>query len=179
MAMPLEAQLFGRFVLRSDGHMAWDQGLPVSYTQQLAALLILNRTGLPSEWLARLIFPHTRAPEQAIHTVQMAASTLRKHLGSKAAVRFNSQKYRLNPHLPLTADVHEFDRALATARSATGDALLESLSKAVAVYRAPLLTNWQYPWVEPIRAYYQSSYASAAAQLASVQSARGQPNDHW
>jgi DNA-binding SARP family transcriptional activator len=97
---------------------------------------------------------------------------LRKQLGSKAAVRFKSATYRLNPHLSLTADVREFDAALATARTATGAVLLENLSKVVAVYRAPLLTNWHDPWVEPIRAYYQSRYASAAAQLAELQAAR-------
>jgi DNA-binding SARP family transcriptional activator len=107
-------------------------------------------------------------PESSKHNLQMAAYTLRHELGGKATVRFNAGMYQLSPQLELVADVRVFDGALARARGATGDVLLQALSKAVDVYRDPLLGDVAWTWVEPIRLEYRGRYIGAALQLADL-----------
>jgi DNA-binding SARP family transcriptional activator len=106
--------------------------------------------------------------EKALHNLQMAAYSLRKDLGNKAAVRYGAKSYQLNPQLELIADVHEFDAALGRARGATGSTLIQALSRAVELYRGPLLADAAWDWLELVRSEYRSRYVSAALQLADV-----------
>jgi DNA-binding SARP family transcriptional activator len=98
----------------------------------------------------------------------MAAYSLRDDLGSKAAVRYGAHSYQLNPQLELVADVRAFDALLTRSRGATGDALVQSLSKALDLYRGPLLADAAWQWLEPVRLEYRARYVSAALQLADV-----------
>src|SRR5207244_1558395 len=66
------------------------------------------------------------------------------------------------------ADVREFESALARARGATGGALVHALSKAVDLYRGPLVADAAWDWLEPVRLNYRGRYVSAALQLADV-----------
>jgi len=163
----LEVQLFGSFVLHRDGQLVTRASRKVDRARELAALLILNPKGLPDDTIAELMFPDMQR-EKALHNLQMAAYSLRNDLGSKAAVRYGTRSYQLNPQLELTADVREFDAALGKARGSTGDGLIQSLSRAVELYRGPLLADAAWDWLEPVRLDYQSRYVSAALQLADV-----------
>jgi two-component SAPR family response regulator len=98
----------------------------------------------------------------------MAAYSLRNDLGSKAAVRYGARSYQLNPRLELLADVHQFDEALGKARGASGDQLVQWLTRAVELYRGPLLAEAAWDWLDPVRLDYRSRYVSAALQLADV-----------
>jgi DNA-binding SARP family transcriptional activator len=98
----------------------------------------------------------------------MAAYSLRDDLGSKAAVRYGARSYQLNPQLELVADVRAFDASLARSRGATGDPLIQGLSKALELYRGPLLAEAAWQWLEPVRAEYRSRYVLAALQLAEI-----------
>ena len=106
--------------------------------------------------------------EKALHNLQMAAYSLRNDLGSKAAVRYGARSYQLNPQLELVADVRDFDAALRRARGSTGDALIAALTRAVELYRGPLLADAAWHWLEPVRLDYRSRYVAAALQLADV-----------
>ena len=106
--------------------------------------------------------------QRALHNLQMAAYSLRDDLGSKAAVRYGARSYQLNPQLELVADVRAFEASLARARGATGETLVQALSKALELYRGPLLAEAAWQWLEPVRLDYRSRYVTAALQLADV-----------
>jgi len=163
----LEAQLFGTFVLHRDGRLMGTAARKVGRSRELLALLVLHPNGLADDEIADLMFPGM-APEGSKHNLQMAAYSLRHELGGKATVRYSAGKYQLNPQIELVADIHAFDAALGRARGATGDSLVQALSKGVDVYRHPLLGDVGWNWVEPVRLEYQSRYISAALQLADV-----------
>ncbi len=163
----LEVQLFGSFVLHRDGRLVSKGTRKVDRARELAALLILNPKGLPDDNIAEMMFPDMKR-ENALHNLQMAAYSLRNDLGNKAAVRYSAKSYQLNPQLEITADVHEFDGALTRARGATGATLIQALSRAVDLYRGPLLADAAWDWLELVRAEYRSRYVSAALQLADV-----------
>jgi LuxR family maltose regulon positive regulatory protein len=163
----VEAQLFGSFVLHHDGHLVAKASRKLDRARELAALLILNPKGLPDEAIAERMFPDM-AHESALHNLQMAAYSLRKDLGSKAAVRYGARTYQLNPQLELVADVREFDAALARARGATGETLVQSLTRAVELYRGPVVADAAWEWLEAVRLEYRGRYVSAALQLADI-----------
>jgi LuxR family maltose regulon positive regulatory protein len=163
----IEAQLFGSFVLHRDGQLVTKGSRKVDRARELAALLILNPKGLPDDAIAERMFPEMPR-ESALHNLQMAAYSLRKDLGSKAAVRYGARSYQLNPQLELIADAREFDAALSRARGATGPILVQSLARAIDLYRGPLIADAAWEWLEPVRLEYQSRYISAALELADV-----------
>jgi DNA-binding SARP family transcriptional activator len=163
----LEVQLFGSFVLHRDGQMVTRAARKVDRARELAAVLILNPQGLRDDSIAEMMFPEMPR-EKALHNLQMAAYSLRNDLGSKAAVRYGARSYQLNPQLELVADVRDFDAALRRARLSTDAALIDSLSRAVDVYRGPLLAEAAWDWLEPVRMDYRARYVAAAVQLADV-----------
>src|SRR5205085_10626549 len=139
----------------------------VDRARELAALLILNPKGLADDAIAERMIREMQR-EGALHNLQMAAYSLREDLGSKAAVRYGARSYQLNPQLELVADVRDFDAALSRARGATGDVLIQSLSKAVELYRGPLIADAAWEWLESARLEYRSRYITAPLQLADV-----------
>jgi ATP/maltotriose-dependent transcriptional regulator MalT len=163
----LEVQLFGSFVLHRDGQLVSNSARKVDRVRELAAILILNPQGLPDESIADSMFPEFEH-EKALHNLQMAASSLRKLLESKVAVRYSTGMYQLDPRIELIADVREFDNSLSKARGAAGDQLMQALSKAVELYRGPLLADAAWDWLEPVRLEYRSRYVDAALRLADI-----------
>jgi DNA-binding SARP family transcriptional activator len=161
----LEVQLFGSFVLARDGQLVANVTRKVDRARELLALLILNPQGLPDETIAEHMWPEMKR-QRALHNLQMAAYSLRDDLGSKAAVRYGAHSYQLNPQLELVADVRTFEASLARARGATGDILIQALSKALELYRGPLLAEAAWQWLEPVQSDYRSRYVRAALQLA-------------
>jgi LuxR family transcriptional regulator, maltose regulon positive regulatory protein len=166
----LEVQLFGSFVIHRDGQLITKPSRKVDRARELAALLILNPKGLSDDAIAEMMFPEMPR-ESALHNLQMAAYSLRKDLGSKATVRYSARSYQLNPQLELVADVREFESALSRARGATGEALIAALSKAVDLYRGPLVADAAWDWLEPVRLHYRSRFVAAALQLADLHAA--------
>jgi LuxR family maltose regulon positive regulatory protein len=163
----IEVQLFGSFVLHRDGQLVHNVTRKVDRARELLALLILNPQGLPDETIAEHMWPEMRR-QRALHNLQMATYSLRDDLGSKAAVRYGARSYQLNPQIELVADVRAFDAWLARSRGATGETLIQALSKALELYRGPLVGEAAWHWLEPVRIEYRSRYVSTALQLADV-----------
>lgn len=161
----LEAQLFGSFVLHRDGELITNASRKVDRIGELAAILILHPRGLPDETIAELMFPDMKH-ERALHNLQMAASSLRKLLGSKAAVRYSAKMYQLNPQIELIADVREFDAALTRARGTTGNTSTQALFRARELYRGAVLEDAAWSWLESVRLEYRTRYVTAVLQLA-------------
>jgi ATP/maltotriose-dependent transcriptional regulator MalT/DNA-binding SARP family transcriptional activator len=167
-ALPrLDVQLFASFVFHRNGELVESSGRKKDPPRELLALLVLNSKGLPDEVIAEHMWPEM-TPERALHNLQAAAYSLRHQLASKAAVRFSAKTYQLNPQMELVADVREFDAALARAHGSTGEQLIQALSRAVELYRDPLLPDVAWHWVEPEREGYRSRFATAALQLADL-----------
>jgi DNA-binding SARP family transcriptional activator/Tfp pilus assembly protein PilF len=162
----LDVQLFGSFVLHRNGKLVESRGRKVR-ARELLALLILNPSGLPDEFIAEQMWPEM-TPERALHNLQAAAYALRHDLDSKMAVRYAAKTYQLLPQVPLEADVKTFETYLTRARGATGDQRIQALSQAVDVYRDPLLADVAWQWVEPVRAEYRQRFVAAALQLADM-----------
>ncbi len=169
----LDVQLFGSFVFHRDGELIESRGRKKDPPRELLALLVLHPKGLPDETIAEHMWPEM-TPERALHNLQAAAYSLRHQLACKAALRFSAKTYQLNPQMELVADVREFDAVLARARGATGDPLVQRLSRAVELYRDPLLPDVAWHWVEALRADYRSRFVMAGLQLADLV-ARGNP----
>jgi DNA-binding SARP family transcriptional activator len=127
-------------------------------------LLILHPKGLSDDAIAEMMFPEMKR-EGALHNLQMATYSLRKTLG-RPAILYGARTYQLNPKIELIADVRSFDAALGKARGAVGSALVQSLARAVELYRGPLLADAAWHWLEPVRLEYRGRYISAALQLA-------------
>ncbi|MCA1644059.1 MAG: hypothetical protein LC797_00875 [Chloroflexi bacterium] len=163
----LEVQLFGAFVLHRDGQLVANVRRKVDRARELLALLILNPQGLPDEAIAEHMWPEMKR-QRALHNLQMATYSLRDDLGSKAAVRYGARSYQLNPQLELLADVRAFDAWLARSRGATGETLIQALSRALELYRGPLLAEAAWQWLDTVRLDYRTRYVSAALQLADV-----------
>jgi ATP/maltotriose-dependent transcriptional regulator MalT/DNA-binding SARP family transcriptional activator len=163
----LEVQLFSSFVLHRDGQLVSRASRKVDRARELAAVLILNPAGLRDDTIAEMMFPEMQR-EKALHNLQMAAYSLRNDLGNKAAVRYGARSYQLNPQLELVADVRDFDEALSKSHGAVGDLLVQWLSRALELYRGPLLPEAAWDWLEPVRQDYRSRYVSAALQLADL-----------
>jgi DNA-binding SARP family transcriptional activator len=163
----LDVQLFGSLVFHRNGELVESRSRKVDRARELLALLVLHPRGLPDEAIAEHMWPEM-TPERALHNLQAAAYSLRHDLGSKVAVRFNAKSYQLSPQVRLRADVHDFNDALGRARGSTGDQLIQALTRAVEVYRDPLLGDVAWDWVGPVRAEYRSRFASAALQLADL-----------
>ena len=163
----IEVQLFGSFVLYRDGELITNAARKVDRVGELAAILILNPKGLADDIIAERMFPDMKH-EQALHNLQQAGTSVRKMFGSKAAVRYNAKTYQLSPQIELIADVREFDQALSRARGAIGDHLIQALTRAIELYRGPLLADAAWEWLEPVRIEYCSRYVSAALRLADI-----------
>ena len=163
----VEVRLFGSFVLYRNGELVQQPSRKVDRVREFASLLILNPKGISDDDIAETMFPEMPR-ETALHNVQMAAYKLRKELDSKVAVQYSKKTYQLNPRLELIADVHSFDEALARARGATGDTRIQALSRAIDLYRGPLLPDAAWPWLESVRLDYRTRFVSAALLLADL-----------
>jgi LuxR family maltose regulon positive regulatory protein len=163
----LDVRLFGAFVLHRDGQLVTRASRKVDRARELATVLILNPQGLRDDTIAEMMFPEMQR-EKALHNLQMAAYSLRNDLGSKTAVRYGVHSYQLNPQLELVADVRQFDEALGRARGASGEVLVQWLTRSVELYRGPLLADAPWDWLEPVRLDYRARFVSAALQLADV-----------
>jgi LuxR family transcriptional regulator, maltose regulon positive regulatory protein len=163
----LDVQLLGSFLVLRDGQLIGVKSRKIDPARQLLALLVLNPNGLPDEQIAEQMWPEM-TPERALHNLQVSAWALRKDLGARPAVRLYAKTYQLNPSMAIEADVQEFDEALARGRGATGEQLIQSLSRATELYKGALLADVGWHWVEPVRAEYRQRFVTAALSLADL-----------
>jgi DNA-binding SARP family transcriptional activator len=163
----LDVQLLGPFVLHVNGELVRKGKRKMDRARELLALLVLNPNGLADESIAQMMWPEMPT-ESALHNLQMAAYSLRNDLGGKAAVRYGAHTYQLNPQLELDADVRTFDTWIARARGAADDVQVHALSKAVEIYRDPLVADAAWAWLDQPRREYKSRYIWAALQLADL-----------
>jgi LuxR family maltose regulon positive regulatory protein len=168
----VEVRMFGSFALHCDGELATSGARGrVDRARELLALLVLHPSGLSDSEIVELLWADM-GPERARHNLRMTVYLLRRLLGSKATVRLKGANYSLAPQLELWSDVREFDAGLRRARLAPGEAARSDLDSAISLYRGALLSEVEWPWVEPFRLSYQTRLVDAALHLADVEAAR-------
>jgi LuxR family transcriptional regulator, maltose regulon positive regulatory protein len=163
----LDVQLFGPFVLHVNGELVHKGKRKMDRARELLAVLVLHPNGVADETIAEMMWPNMPT-ERALHNLQMAVHSLRHDLGNGATVRYSAHIYQLNPQLELVADVRQFDAFVARARGASDDVRAQALSKAVELYRDPLLADAGWQWLDQVRTEYRSRYVLAALQLADL-----------
>jgi len=156
----LEIRLFGPFAARVNGEVL--PRLRTRKGQWLLALLALRPDrDVDRSWLAGTLWPES--PEnQALYNLRRSLSDLRGALGDQAyriqtatasTLRFCAQA--------VFVDVIAFDRAISA-----GDP--ESLEKAVALYKGPLLEGCLEEWAVPERLAREQNYLAALERLAHI-----------
>lgn len=152
---PLEVELEGRRIPDS----AWESrqaGILLVY------LALQEGRGVAAERLMSDLWPHATGGRNAL---QSAVSRLRKALRSAAQetladpVRFERQRYFLNPVYQLDVDVLEFDRMLARGQA-------PDLEAARSLVRGPFLEGLSDDWVLLRREHYERAQLEATAALA-------------
>lgn len=162
---PLSIRLFGALEVRLSG-----QPLPRLRSRKgewLLALLVL-RDGQPvlRDWLAETLWPDS-SPEAALTSLRQSLKDLRSALGDQAWRLQKAGGRRLALELShARVDLHEFRTLLEV-----GDA--ESLARAVALYRGPLLEGCREPWLQADREQYERAYLGALERLSREAEARG------
>src|SRR5205823_2051013 len=134
--------------------------------------LMALREGRPMErsWLAGTLWPES-SESDALANLRRTLNNLRRALGDQAC-RLRSPSLRVI-RLDLagaTVDLIDFDAAIRA-----GDE--ESLKRAVAMYRGPLLEGCTVEWVLPEREARAGAYLNALESLAGVSMERHTPRE--
>lgn len=149
------------------------QALATSRLQSLLVYLVLKAsTPQPREQLAALLWPESEEG-QARTNLRQLLHHLRRGLPADARLlATDTQSVQWPRDASWTADVHEFDDALARAglASGAGDAAKErvALAEAAALYQDDLARGLFDDWLAPIRDHYRERFESALARLAEL-----------
>jgi DNA-binding SARP family transcriptional activator len=116
----------------------------------------------------------SKAPNR-IHTYVYALRQALRRTGGRATyITHPRHRYLLNRDA-LDVDLWRMQEALATAETATGDARIAALRRAIATYHGPFADDTRYEWAEP---YRQAVRLQALdAYLALAEALRAQPEE--
>jgi DNA-binding SARP family transcriptional activator len=131
-----------------DGERSVDLGAPRQ--RALLAVLLLNANEVVStDRLAEALWPEQLPPSSA-KAIQVYISSLRKVFGSRRdALETRGPGYRLRVG-PGELDLHEFERLLASARDQEALARVETLRRALSLWRGEPLADFEYAaFVQP------------------------------
>jgi DNA-binding SARP family transcriptional activator len=174
------AQLLGGYSILVDGEPV-RSGLLRS-SRELLAYLVVHPVAATPDQLVEAIEPDTRRTQ--VSTVFWNAfGSLRRRLREVAsdlqldAVTYEGGLLRVN-RAALTADLWEFQRALADARAANDDDTKRAaLSRAVELYQGDLLAGLTYEWAEPAREQVRRVALDALAHLAELAATAGREDE--
>jgi len=143
---PLEALVDGTeppdLRLRMGGHL-------------LAFLALRDGRAVHCDYVAEALWPETASPD----SLRASVSHLARALGQEGA-RIEHQNHTVRLRVDgAEVDLRDFDRAIARGDPA-------SLERAVALHRAPLLQDWDLPWVRAERTKRCDALMDALCSLA-------------
>ena len=183
----LRANFFGRFELLRDGE-------PVSLGRNARALAILKYLmarrprSVPQDYLMGWLWPESE-PKRARWSLNSAVYALRKLLGgclpslsASETVLLEKGRYRLSPHVRLSADTDEFDSRFAKGRrleeaGQVPEAVAE-YEKAAELYRGDYLIEDLYEeWTMIEREQLIDAYTDLLRKLAVHHMEAGQPRE--
>ena len=169
MSSLLTIHLFGAFRAERDGTPLF--GLHLREGERLLAYFVLhNGEPVSTRELARQFWPaearDNPGGEGDFPCVRQALRSLRQALGpdaerltrpSRAVVRFDTAG--------IEADVLAFDARARAQEDEAGREAYDDWAAAVALYRGPLLRDWQEDWVKEARARRKRSYERILRRL--------------
>jgi DNA-binding SARP family transcriptional activator len=147
-----------------------------SKARELLAFLLLHPGGVAREVAIEALWPEAepgRGAERAKDALKSLRQVLRSATGQSGAtvVELVGERWRVNPEL-VACDVWDFQAALATA-TAEGQAKLDALARAAAVYGGTLLDGEEFEWAEEAREELRRQAADVAGRLAELREQAG------
>jgi DNA-binding SARP family transcriptional activator len=148
-----------------------------SKARELLAFLLLHPDGVAREVAIEALWPEAepgRGAERAKDALKSLRQVLRAATGQSGAtmVELVGERWRVNPEL-VDCDVWEFQAALADAAAADGQAKLDALARAAALYGGTLLDGEEFEWLEEAREELRRQAADVAGRLAELREQAG------
>ncbi len=168
MSIPyLEIRLFGSF-----GVLLAGEPLPPlrSRTEKWLLMLLALRPGhaVAREWLAATLWPDSETA-QGLYNLRRSLTNLRKALDGHADLLLSPTPQTLClDRTQVRVDAADFDVAIA-------EASIESLERAAALYRGPLMEDCTEDWALTARIEREQAYLAALETLAAHWSAHNKP----
>lgn len=163
---------FGREEIERDGQTIPAAAWRASAARQLFLYLLFNGPKTRED-ICLVFWPDSDSAQvrSNFHTTLYRA---RKALGEHV-LGYEGDLYRLDPHLEITSDAHEFDRLVSQAmHMPPRDARTEDLwQRAVTLYRGDFLPSIDAEWADMMREEFRAKYLQALIGLGECARARG------
>ncbi|MGD9379882.1 MAG: tetratricopeptide repeat protein [candidate division WOR-3 bacterium] len=141
--------------------------------------------GCTKDELVNACWPKKDA-EQAVHSLQVELSSLRKMLLGMVDRRFSSENlimcrndnYAMNPRLCIRKDIQEFEvlvREAAAREGADRAGSMNLYGQALDIYRGDFCTSLSFDWCAEMRAYYREMVLTVLKKMARMRLEDGNP----
>jgi two-component SAPR family response regulator len=141
--------------------------------------------GCTKDELVRACWPKKDA-EQAVHSLQVELSSLRKMLLGMVDRRFNSENlivcrndnYTIDTRLRIRKDIQEFEVLVREAAAREGGNRARSMDlygQALDIYRGDFCTSLSFNWCAEMRAYYRAMVLTVLKNMARMRLEDGDP----
>lgn len=171
---PLSIYAFGKFRVFCGGREIGDENWKTRKSKYLFAYLSCQGDrDVPDEKLMELFWPD-HDPDKARQNLYSALSHIRKALEGflpeyDKVVLSHKGFYRINPHVPHTVDVREFDHfydsASAAARAGHLDEAVASFHRAESLYQGEFLEGYYSDWALNYRDDFERKYQDLLNRL--------------
>lgn len=126
--------------------------------------------------------------DQAVHSLQVELSSLRKMLLEMVDKRFGSgnlivcrnDKYTINPRLGVKKDIEQFEslvREAAARESVDREGSINTYRKALEMYRGDFCSDLSFDWCAEMRAYYRGVVLTVLKNIARLQLEERHPRE--
>ena len=162
----LACRFFGLLEIRdADGHLITPRWRTTRTKAIFVALNMNHPKGCTKEMMVEMCWPHKKT-DQAIRSLQVEISSLRKVLRRMIGTRFRSinpiiyhdECYKLNPRLTVKRDATEFESLVHEAMAGESTNPLQSMrlyNEAVDLYRGDFCEGMVDDWCSNMRSYYR------------------------
>ncbi len=171
---PVRINTLGEFeIYRNDERLEFSGKAPKKPLTLLKALTAFGGRSVPEERLMDALWPDEEA-DAARKSLDITVLRLRKLLGSHEAIVVSDELIGLNPQL-CWVDVWAFERRIAEAEAAEGEAGLHAAAAAVALYRGNFLpADAEEPWTVKARERLRTKFVRLVESVAQADEAAGQ-----
>jgi DNA-binding SARP family transcriptional activator len=171
----LVVNALGTFEVVRDGQKIEFSGkAPRKVLMLLKALIAFGGHSVPEERLMDALWPDEEA-DAARKSLDITVLRLRKLLGSNEAIVVSDEQIGLNPQFCWT-DVWAFERRIAEAEAAEGEAGRSAATAAVTLYRGNFLpADAEQPWTVKARERLRARFVRLLETVAQADEAAG----HW
>jgi DNA-binding SARP family transcriptional activator len=161
----LEIRSFGNLVIVKDGRTI-EKGLRTK-AREVLAFLVAHPQGVSRERIWDALWPEVD-PEVSRLDLNRSLYNLRKRTGRDTQhITRARENYRLNFE-NWWADAVAFESQFSRAGSLAAEDSIETLSRALDLYKGPFCDDCYFHWLEPVRDRYRSIFVKSSARLANL-----------